>query len=251
MKFTGKVAWITGGANGIGRASAVELARQGADILVLDTLDASYAEGVVSDVDALGGSIEYVSGDVSVREDCERAAARAISRFGRIDILVNNAAYSKRCPMLEMDASLLERTLSVILTGTFHATQLAARRMVEQKSGGSIVMISSVHAERAYPLASAYNAAKAGLIHMAATWAVELAPHGIRVNSIEPGWIDTPGERDKFSDEEIREGAEKILMGRLGAPEEIARVVSFLAGDDASYITGSVVRADGGFVLPS
>ena len=111
-------------------------------------------------------------------------------------------------------------------------------------------MISSVHAERAYPTASAYNAAKAGLNHMAATWAAELAQHRIRVNSIMPGWIDTPGERARFTEEDFREGAKKILAGRLGQPEEMARVAAFLASDDASYITGATVRADGGFVLP-
>ncbi len=250
MTFSGKAAWITGGANGIGRASAVGFARLGADVLILDVLAAEEAAGVVRDVEALGRRAVYVRGDVSQREDCERALEAGLAAFGRMDVLLNNAAYSRLCSFLEMDVALLERTLAVILGGTFHATQLAARQMIAQGTGGAVVNISSVHATRAYPRASAYNAAKAGLNHMAATWAVELAPHGIRINSIEPGWIDTPGERAKFNAEDFAEGARKILMRRLGSPEEIAEVVLFLASEAASYITGTVVRADGGFVLP-
>src|SRR5262249_46649395 len=159
MKFEGKVAWITGGASGIGRASAVELAEQGADIVVLDPEPLAEAGGVVADVEACGRRVIYIQGDVSVRADCEKAATAAISHFGRIDILLNNAAYSKRGTLLDMDATMLKNTLAVILTGTFHCSQLAARQMVAQKSGGSIIMISSVHAERAIRTASAYNAA--------------------------------------------------------------------------------------------
>lgn len=139
----------------------------------------------------------------------------------------------------------------MILWGAFHASQLAARQMVKQGEGGSIVMISSVHAYRPYPLSTAYNAAKAGLNHMAFTWAVELAAHRIRVNVIEPGWIDTPGERKYFSEEEIRERGKQLLLGRLGTPEEIAKGVAFLVSDEtASYVTGTRLRIDGGYVLP-
>jgi glucose 1-dehydrogenase len=122
--------------------------------------------------------------------------------------------------------------------------------MIRQGGGGSIVMISSVHAFRPYANSSAYNGAKAAVNQMAFTWAIEVAPQGIRVNVIEPGWIDTPGERSSASEAAIEEAAGKLLMGRLGRAEEIAKAVVFLASDDASYITGACLRVDGGFVLP-
>lgn len=124
--------------------------------------------------------------------------------------------------------------------------------MVSQGQGGSIIVISSVHASRPYPLATEYNAAKAAVNQMAATWAAELARHRIRVNVIEPGWIDTPGEREFYSEEQIRQMGAKLPLGRLGKPEEIARGVLFLASEeDSSYVTGSCLRIDGGFVLPT
>ncbi|MEO7652805.1 MAG: SDR family oxidoreductase, partial [Bryobacteraceae bacterium] len=126
----------------------------------------------------------------------------------------------------------------------------AARQMVKQGTGGNIVVISSVHVERPFANSTAYNAAKAGVDRMARTWALELAPHGIRVNIIEPGWIDTTGERLHSTEEQRREGGRKLPMGRLGTPEEIAKAVAFVVSPNASYMTGSVLRVDGGFVLP-
>jgi glucose 1-dehydrogenase len=122
--------------------------------------------------------------------------------------------------------------------------------MVKQGTGGSIVMISSVHAYRPFPLSTAYNGAKAAVNHMAFTWAVELAPHRIRVNVVEPGWIDTPGERESFGEQYVREKGRKLLLGRIGEPEDIANAVLYLVSDDASYVTGTCLRVDGGFILP-
>src|SRR2546422_1280370 len=123
--------------------------------------------------------------------------------------------------------------------------------MVKQGSGGSIVITSSVHAERAFPLSTAYNGAKAAVNNMAATWALELAPHRIRVNVIEPGWIDTPGERKFYTEEELREAGNRLPLGRLGRPEDIAKGVLYLVSDEyASYVTGSRLCIDGGILLP-
>jgi len=138
----------------------------------------------------------------------------------------------------------------VILWGTFHCSQFAARQMAASGRGGSIVMISSVHAERAFPRSTSYNGAKAAVNQMALTWAAELAPHRIRVNVIEPGWTDTPGERTFYTEEQIREEGARLPLGRLGTPAEIARAARFLVSPDASYITGAILRVDGGIVLP-
>ena len=170
-------------------------------------------------------------------------------RLGSIDILVNNAAKSIRKPLLELDTADVEQVWNVILWGTFHCSQLAARRMVAQGRGGNMVMISSVHAYRAFPNSTAYNGAKAAVNHMAMTWAAELAQHRIRVNVIEPGWIDTPGERAFTSEERLREEGGKLPLGRLGTPAEIASAVRFLVSEDGSYVTGSIVRVDGGIAL--
>lgn len=249
MKLKGQVAWITGGARGIGGASAVELASHGADIAIFDLLPESAAAAVMEAVRGHGRRVVFVQGDVSQRADCERALEESTRELGPVSILLNNAAFSIRKPLLELDVTDVERTWGVTLWGVFHCSQLAARQMARH-GRGSIVMISSVHAERAFARSTAYNAAKVAVNKMAETWAVELAPHGIRVNVIEPGWTDTPGERSFYTEQQIVEQGSKLLMGRLGKPEEIARAVAFLASDDASYITGATLRVDGGLVLP-
>ena len=177
--------------------------------------------------------------------------SEAVRRMGRIDILLNNAGKGKREVFLEMDVKDVERVFSVVFWGGFHYGQLAAREMVRQGAGGSIIFISSVHAYRPYPHASGYNAAKAAVEHLAGTMAVELAPHKIRVNWIEPGWIETPGEHEHFGPKVISEEGAKLMWGRIGQPEEIAKGVLFLASDDSSYMTGSCLRIDGGYTLPN
>jgi glucose 1-dehydrogenase len=162
--------------------------------------------------------------------------------------LVNNAAINIRAPFLETQSADVERVWSVIVAGTFHCTQLAARAMVAQGGGGAVVMVSSVHAERGYANSTAYNGAKAAVNHMARTWAAELAPHRIRVNCVEPGWTDTPGERNFFTEEQIQEQGAKLPWGRLATPDEIASAISYLV--QAAYITGSVLKVDGGLTLP-
>ncbi|HWB95973.1 MAG TPA: SDR family oxidoreductase [Bryobacteraceae bacterium] len=250
MRLDGKAAIVTGGASGIGRATALELAAYGADVAVLDLAAPAQSATLLEEIEKLGRRAIYFHGDVGDRATISELIEQTVTGLGRVDILVNNAGINIRKPLLELEVEDVEKVWHVILWGTFHCSQLAARQMVKQGEGGSIVNISSVHAYRPFAASTAYNGAKAAINHMAATWAAELAQHRIRVNSIEPGWIDTPGERRTFASELLEKEGKKLPLGRLGQPEEIARAVRFLASDDASYITGTILRVDGGFILP-
>lgn len=233
------VAVVTGGSRGIGLATARQLSADGFAVVVADLREAP------ADLPAW-----WVRCDVSSRQGVEGLFAAVLQRHGRVDALVNNAATNIRAPFLDTDPADVERVWAVTLWGVFHCTQVAARAMVAQGDGGAVVMVSSVHAERAYAKSTAYNGAKAAVNQMAKTWAGELAPHRIRVNCVEPGWTDTPGERQFASEEQIREEGARLPWGRLANPEEIAAAISFLVSSKASYVTGSVLRVDGGLTLP-
>jgi glucose 1-dehydrogenase len=251
-RFEGRVALVSGAARGIGRAIAVELAREGASVVVNDILGREQAAGAMEEIAALGagaGRAHFVQADVSDRAAVDALVNEAVGTFGRLDFLVNNAAWSVRKPLLDLDPADVERTWAVTLWGVFHLSQLAARAMVTCGNGGAILTVSSVHGWRPYPNASAYNGAKAAVTQMALTWAVELAPHGIRVNVLEPGWTDTPGERAFKSGEQLAEAGRGLLLGRLSGAGEMARVAAFLLSDEAAYVTGSVLRADGGYAI--
>ena len=250
MKLKDKVAIVTGASRGIGRAIAVDLARNGADVTVNYNRHAGEAEEVAREIESLGRRALIVQGSVADRAANAHMVEETVRQFGRLDIMVSNAAYSIRKPFLELEPEDVEKTWAVSLWGVFHSCQLAARRMVAEKHGGSLVVISSVHAFRPYPNSTTYNGAKAAINQMAYTWAQELMQYGIRVNVVEPGWTDTPGERDFATEEQLQAGGKTIPIGRLARAEEIAKGVSFLVSEeDASYITGSCLRIDGGFVL--
>jgi glucose 1-dehydrogenase len=239
-------ALITGAARGIGQAIAIELAQRGADIAIADTAN---ADQTISVLESLNVSVLYQQTDVSDRAAMESLFHRIQNEFGGLDILVNNAVRSIRKPLVDLSVEDVEATWSVALWGVFHATQLAARMMIAQKQPGNIVTISSVLAHVPYVTSSPYNGAKAAINQMTRTWALELAPHGIRVNAIEPGWIDTPGERAFATEDQLRDEGAKLPLGRLGRAEEIAKAVAFLVSEDASYITGSILKVDGGISL--
>jgi glucose 1-dehydrogenase len=248
--LAGQVAIVTGAARGIGQAIAMEFATLGADVAICDVAPRAEAETTIQAVTARGRRAFYCQADVGQRRQMETFFDESLHRLGRLDILVNNAALNIRKPLLELTVEDVEKVWSGSLWGVFHCSQLAARIMTEQGDGGNIVVISSVHAGRAFPRSTAYNAAKAAVNQMARTWAAELAPQRIRVNIVEPGPVDTPGERAFMTEEQLSELARGTPFGRLGQPCEIAHAVAYLVSKRAGYITGTSLRVDGGFLLP-
>jgi len=244
--LSGKVALVTGGNRGIGKGCVLELARMGADVAICDLV---LAESVAEEVRAMGRNAIALQCNVGDRAACASMVDETVALLGRIDILVANAAYTVRKPFLELEGEDFVSTLNVTLLGGFHCAQFAARHMVRQGEGGCIVFISSVQGVLPVPKSVPYNTAKAGINHMSRTIAAELAEYQIRVNSIEPGWIDTPGERAFATDQQMREGAKSLPFGRLGTPEDIARGVAYLASPAGAYVTGTALRIDGGYTL--
>jgi glucose 1-dehydrogenase len=249
MRLEGKTALVTGAARGIGRGCAVELAAAGADVVLNDRERSPDAESALAEIKGLGRRAEFVTGNVFDRTPCEFVVEQAIQAFGKLDILVSNPAYSLKEAFLEISADDFQRVLQGTLVSGFHVSQLVARHMVTRGGRGKIIFISSVHARIPVVQSVAYNAAKAGLNHMAATIAAELVPHRINVNVIEPGWIDTPGEHERFGDRFITENASRLPWGRIGVPADIGKAAAFLASDDADYITGTTLVVDGGYML--
>ena len=245
--LAGKIALVTGAACGIGRACALKLAAQGADLILNDLGDSVDSASLIAQIESMGRKALWQSADVADPNAVETMFAMALARIGPVDLLVNNAAWSTRKPFLELTTEEARRTFDVSFWGGFDCTQHAARQMAGR--GGSIVMISSVHAFRPYPNAAAYNAAKAALNHLVSSLALELAPQNIRVNAVEPGWIDTPGERSHNTDAHIEATKSSLPLGRLGTAAEVASAVAYLCSSGASYITGSTLRVDGGFSL--
>lgn len=247
MKLAGKVALVTGAGRGIGKGCALELARAGADIVLNDRPESPDAENTAAEIRALDRKCYVVTANVFSRAGCEELVRTALQAASKIDILISNPAFSRRGAFLDYPPELFEDTIRGTLTSGFHLSQLVARHMVDRNAGGKIVFISSVQAEMPMALCAAYGAAKAGLNHMTQTIAVELADYRINVNSIEPGWIDTPGEHVTFSDETMAQEARNLPWQRLGQPHDIGRAAAFLASSDADYITGVVLPVDGLF----
>ena len=245
--LSGKVALVTGAGRGIGKGIALQLARCGADLVINDRPGNPDLNLTGEEIRALGRTCHAIEGDVFTRAGCERLVQSAIELTGRIDILISNPASSRRGPVLDYSPEEFERTINGTLTSGFHISQLVARQMVSQGEGGKIVFISSVQAEMPISRCAPYGAAKAGLNHLMRSIAVELAPHRINVNAIEPGWIDTPGERISFSDETIAAEGQQLPWGRLGLPEEIGHAAAFLVSDQADYVTATVLPVDGCF----
>ena len=244
MNVADKVVLITGAARGIGLGIARVLVREGAKVVLVDRLPE------VADAAAtLGPAAHSICCDISTPEANADMVSEAVRAYGRLDALVASAAASRRGPFLKVSPEDLEFTLSASLYGVFYSCQAAARRMVEQGDGGSLVIVSSVHILRHFPNSSPYNMAKAAVSSLARTIASELAPHRIRVNTILPGWTDTPGELAFATAEELRRGGEGIPAGRLATPEDIGNAALYLLSDEASYVTGTELLIDGGITL--
>ena len=213
MKLKGRTALVTGASRGIGRAVAVELARQGANVGINFRSHPEEAEEVAKEVRAAGAKALLLQGDVADLKSVEDMVAKTASELGSVDFFVSNAAYSDRQLMLEADMTGFRRTIDVTMWGAFHGVRASAQQMVKQGRGGSIVVVSSPHAVLAIPTAMAYNMAKAAIDHMARTAAIELVQHKIRVNVVHPGWIDTPGERKFFTEEQMSVGGFETAVG--------------------------------------
>jgi glucose 1-dehydrogenase len=250
MDLKGRNALVTGSSRGIGKGCVIEMARAGANVAINYFSHAGEAESVAEEARSFGVKAITLQGDVASRERVEAMVAETAAAFGSLDLFVSNAVYSDRQLMLEADLEGFKRTIDVGMWGAFYGMRAAAMQMVKQGNGGSIVIISSPHAVIPIPTAMAYNMAKAAIDHMARTAAIELAEHRIRVNIVHPGWIDTPGERKFFTEEQLAAGGAKLPWKRLGRPDEIGKSVAFISSSDADYMTGSTITVDGGVSLP-
>ena len=250
-KLQGKSALVTGSRRGIGRAIALELAREGADVAINDVDGAEAAETVAGEARALGVRSIVAMGDVSRGADAQRIVDATAEAFGRLDVLVNNAGVESIVPFLELTEAEWDRVTAINLKGEWLCAQAAARRMVAQggsRRGGAIVNIGSVQAGMVLPGRTHYAPTKRAIEALTANMAAELAEHGVRVNCIHPGLIDTDMTAWVMKDPQILPVVlEKIALKRAGRPEEIGRVAVFLASDDASYVTGQSLYVDGGF----
>jgi glucose 1-dehydrogenase len=194
-----------------------------------------------------GGAERFVKIDPAA---VEAMVAETVRQLGRVDVFVSSAVYSDREPFLTADMKGFRQTLEVSMFGAYYCLRACCNQMVKQGQGGAAVIVSSPHAQIAFPNAMAYNMAKAAIDQMARTAACELLPHRIRVNICYPGWTDTPGERKFFSEETIQKAGEALPWGRLATSEEVARAVLFLADPASDYITGDILHIDGGLFLP-
>lgn len=248
MRLDGKVAIITGGASGIGRATVHKFAREGAKVLVAD-IDRSRAEQVVAEVEDAGfpGAAAATAVDVSVFSQVEEMVAEAVRVFGALHVIFNNAGIAGGAPLLEHDpVGDYEPLIKVDQNGVYYGILAAGRQMAKQGAGGVIISTSSIYGEQAAELSFSYSAAKAAVISFTRSAAYELAEHGIRAVAITPGRVATP-IINQFSDELKATFAAEQLRGRLTDPEEIADVVAFLASDEARVINGTVVSVDDGY----
>jgi glucose 1-dehydrogenase len=252
MNLKGKVAIVTGGNSGIGMAIVLELAQQGASIVIDYVAHPEATEALKKHLADLGDRAIGVQADVSKIAELQTLIDAAVKEFGRVDIMVNNAGVETRTSVLETSEEQYDKVLDINLKSAFFGTQLAAKQMIKQGGGGRIINISSVHEDWPMPGNTAYCLSKGGMRMLTRTAGVELAPHNILVAGVGPGAVATPINTSTMKDPVLLQKLDSAIpLGRMAAPEEIARLVAFLAGNGASYITATTIFADGGIMQSS
>jgi NAD(P)-dependent dehydrogenase (short-subunit alcohol dehydrogenase family) len=253
MAINEKVALVTGASSGIGRATAMAFAAKGASV-VLAARRQEELDSLVAEIEAAGGKATAVKTDVSKAEDVERLVAHAIDTYGRLDYAVNNAGIEGAIAnIVDLEEDDWDRVLDINLKGNYLCLRYEARAMLDGGRGGAIVNVGSVNSFLGFGGGAAYVASKHGQVGLTTTASAELAPHGIRVNIVCPGFVDTPMHqriRGIIGDEAFDTGlVPQVHIRRVGKPEEIAASILFLCSDEASYITGTTLTPDGGFTL--
>jgi glucose 1-dehydrogenase len=251
-ELQGKVAIVTGGNTGIGAAVVLALAEQGAKVVIDYVSNPQAEEELERKIADLGETAIGIQADVSKVSDLQKMIDTAVSSFGRLDIIVNNAGIETRSSILDTTEDQYEKVLAVNLKSAFFGTQLAAKQMIAQGEGGRIINMTSVHEDWPMPGNTPYCLSKGGMRMLTRTAGLELAPHNICVVGVGPGAVDTPINAQTVADPKALALLNaSIPLGRLAEPEEIASVVAFLAGPGASYITATTIFADGGIMQSS
>ena len=252
MNLKSKVAIVTGGNSGIGMAIVLELARQGASIIIDYLAHPEATDALEKQVLAFGDRVIGVEADVSQVADLQNLFATAVKEFGRVDIMVNNAGIETRTSILDTTEAQYEKVLAINLKSAFFGTQFAAQQMIRQGDGGRIINITSVHEDWPMPGNTAYCLSKGGMRMLTRSAGVELAPHNILVVGVGPGAVTTPINLGTMNDPTLLKKLDSAIpLGRVAMPEEIASLVGFLASEGASYITATTVFADGGIMQGS
>lgn len=249
MSLKNKVAIVTGGNSGIGQAIVLELARQEASIVIDYVAHPEATEALERQISKLGHQSIGVAADVTKRTDLEKLIGAAVEKFGRLDIMVNNAGIETRTSILDTSEAQYDKVMEVNLKSAFFGTQIAAKQMIKQGGGGRIINVTSVHEDWPMPGNTPYCLAKGGMRMLTRTAGIELASHKILVVGVGPGAVATPINVSTMTDPaKLAQLNAAIPLGRMASPEEIARVVGFLAGDGASYMTATTIFVDGGIM---
>jgi len=252
MSLANKVAIVTGGNSGIGKAIALALAKHGATVVIDYVAHPEATEALEQEIVALHDRVIGVDADVSKLVDLQKLVASAVGKFGHVDIMVNNAGVETRTSILDTTEEQYEKVLEINLKSAFFGTQLAAQQMIKQGGGGRIINITSIHEDWPMPGNTAYCLSKGGMRMLTRTAGVELAPHNILVVGVAPGAVATPINLSTMTDPALMAKLNAAIpLGRMAKPEEVATVVAFLAGDGASYITATTIITDGGMMQSS
>ncbi|HEY1636180.1 MAG TPA: glucose 1-dehydrogenase [Acidimicrobiales bacterium] len=252
LSLAGKVAIVTGGNSGIGQAVTLALADRSANVVIDYVAHPEATEELERKIAAMGDQSIGVEADVSKVADLQRLIDSAVKAFGRLDVMINNAGVESRTGVLDSTEEQYDEVLDINLKSAFFGTQLAARQMIAQGGGGRVINMTSVHEDWPMPGNTPYCLSKGGMRMLTRTAGVELAPHGITVVGVGPGAVITPINRSTLDDpEKLKRINDAIPLARMADPDEIARVVAFLAGAGSSYVTATTIMADGGLMQSS